>query len=331
MVGPSQDAAWAYYENVTLDRVYADADKNIRAQVDDNSHITKVYPYWQTSLHDMKAFGISVKMYFSSLAILSLILLGVGIFNLPMIAYFWNYTDETNKEGILNSIRGSNICDDYEWYCCESCNGKYSDNYSFYQLDGTYVMKNNCNMSDWLYPAIFSWCALITLITSLMIFLWFQRKFEVVFDKDIQIASDYSIKISNPPPDTLNPEGWWAFFTPFSDKGIACVTIALNSAELLRTLVCRQKVVKELKIMLPIGSDVNDQSTIDETTTNRRIKLPFSSNARDKHEKLKDLNEKNTKLVKVEDYKAVAIFVTFERERGQRNALRTLSIGRKDI
>ena len=77
--GPSIDKAWAYYENVTLARICTNADgETIRAQVGDNRP-SKLYPYWKTSVHDMKAFGISARMYFSSLRILYINLFYTGI------------------------------------------------------------------------------------------------------------------------------------------------------------------------------------------------------------------------------------------------------------
>lgn len=164
-----------------------------------------------------------------------------------------------------------------------------------------------------------------------MMFFWMQQKYEVMCDEKIQTSSDYTIKISNPPPNALNPDEWRAFFAPFSKEGVACVTIALNNADLLRALICRRTVMRELKLMLPEGSDMNDQNVIDEATVNNCIKLPFASGAKDKYEELQNLKEKITKLVMEKDYKAVAVFVTFESERGQRNALHALSTGRKNV
>ena len=122
--------------------MYTDNDgKATRVQVRD-SRLTTLYPYWKTSVDDMKASGISVRIYVRSLRILSFILLIAGILNLPMIVYFWNYANETNKEGILRIVRGSAICDDYDWVFCESCNGEYSDYFPSYRLNRMYAMKN---------------------------------------------------------------------------------------------------------------------------------------------------------------------------------------------
>ena len=80
--------------------MYTDNDgKATRVQVRD-SRLTTLYPYWKTSVDDMKPFGISVRMYARSLRILSFILLIAGILNPPMITYFWNFANEANKEGI---------------------------------------------------------------------------------------------------------------------------------------------------------------------------------------------------------------------------------------
>eukprot|EP00588_Corethron_pennatum_P003274 CAMPEP_0194286204 /NCGR_PEP_ID=MMETSP0169-20130528/32030_1 /TAXON_ID=218684 /ORGANISM="Corethron pennatum, Strain L29A3" /LENGTH=913 /DNA_ID=CAMNT_0039032569 /DNA_START=103 /DNA_END=2841 /DNA_ORIENTATION=+ len=332
--GPNLDAAWAYYENVTLARIY-DNTKNgevVRAQVGDTGHDTKLYPYWRTTIHDLKAFGFSVRMYFSTVFALSCFLFGAGILNLPLLTYFRvDYSGET-RNGIINPFGGSAICSSYVWVECENCNSEYSDKFHSYRLDGKNVMRNVCNFDDWLLPGMLAWFASVAFIVAFLIaFFWFQRKAEIVFDEEMQTASDYSLKVSNPPPDAIDPQEWKIFFQTFADKGVACVTIALNNAELLNALLQRRIALKQLQKMLPIGADPTKKNLIIEADSQRCIKLPFFPGPIKMYEKIKRLNEQIKKLILERDYKVVAVFVTFESERSQRNTLHALSTGKLNL
>ncbi len=331
---PSLDAAWAYYENVTLARTYANRkdEKNtyIRAQVGERGD-TELYPYWKTSLRDLNSFGISVRMYFSTVLIVGVCLLFAGILNLPLLSYYWNYA-EGGKDGISFVLKSSAICDESEWVECESCNTECKDYFPSYRLDGQNVLKNTCNFNDWAYPGIHSWVVSILLILSfLFAFFIYQKRAEIIFDEDIQTASDYAIKIVNPPPDAYDPEEWKQFFSQFTNEGIVSVTINLNNSDLLRLLVKRRKLIKRLKNLLPIGADLNDENVIKNANIHqRRIKSLFTSNAQTISKKIQLISEKITFLCK-KKYKVTDVFVIFETERGQRNALHALATGRLNI
>ncbi len=330
--GADLDAAWGYWENVTLARIYSnfkDKDGNlVRAKVGD-SQPTTLYPYWQTSLKDLNTFGISVRMYFDTLLIVGSFLLVAGFLNLPLISYYyWNYS-EGNKEGVQFVLKSSAICNKYEWVECESCNNEYQDYFNPNRLDGENVLKTICNFDDWLYAGIQSWVVSMMLIVAFYFaFDVYQTKAEIVFDEEIQTTSDYSIKIVNPPSDSFDPEEWRDFFNNFTDEGIVSVTINLDNAELLTLLVKRRKIIQQLKKLLPTDADWNDQAAIRKASArNFCNKLPIFANAQAKYKKVQQLNNK-IKLLAEKEYKVSDVFVIFESERGQRNCLHCLSTGR---
>ena len=329
----SLDAAWAFYENVTLARVCnerkTEDGKFIRAQVGDTVE-TKLYPYWSTSLRDLNAFGISVRLYFSTVLILGCFLFGAGILNLPLMAYYWDY-GWGMKEVVPIFMRASAICDNSEWVPCESCNDEYSDYFPKYRLDGENVLKNHCDFDNFLYPGVHSWfVSLILIVAFFVAFYIYQAKAEIVFDEEVQTTSDYSIKIVNPPKDAYDAEEWRDFFSKFTDDGIVSVSINLNNADLLKTLVKRRKMVKQLKKLLPVNSDINDYEAIKNAPKYWYMKLPFFSDAEKMNRKIKNLNQVIKELSEKE-YHVTDVFVIFESERGQRNALHTLSTGRMNV
>ena len=126
------DAAWAHYEHVTLARCYADlggggggstTDEDFYARVpqaERDERPTKLYPVLETPLHELRHFGLSTQMYFATVLVLSGIMGLAGLFNLPMMIYFWGYANKEGKSGVDymgvgKSIRGSAICDASQW------------------------------------------------------------------------------------------------------------------------------------------------------------------------------------------------------------------------
>jgi len=332
------DAAWAYYEHITLPRVYTDSVgiEMERAQTGEKSkRATTLYPFWKTSIKDLKTFGISVRMYFNTLGLLAIFLFLAGILNLPLSVYYWNFAPNTNKDGITGIIRASAICDDAEWVECESCNSEeYMNLYPSYRLDGENVLRNTCNFDDLFMQGVLSWISSIALVGAIgFSFYWIGRKATIVFDEEIQTAQDYSIKVVNPPRTALCPDEWKTYFDRFTDKGVACVTIVVDNISLLKKLIERRKLLNDLKKKLPAGTDLTDErvvlSALSEVTQHCWVRLFPGAN--DIYNKIKDIEENVRKIVWEYDARVVSVFVTFHSERGQRNVLHALSTGKLNI
>jgi len=336
---PSLDTAWAYWEHMTLARRFTGQDEGqggyVRAPVGEQKKPTELYPIWQTPVKEFMAFGVSVRMYFTTLLTLSTFLMFAGVLNLPLAIYFWNYAGAGHKDSIPNSVRSSAICDDAAWVPCDTCN-ENSLEYPSYRLDGQNVLINTCNFEDWLIPGLFSYVASISLIFLFGIaYFWLQRKAEIVFDEEIQTASDYSIKISNPPEDALNPDEWRQFFKPFASKNVTLVTVALDNAELIDVLVQRRRLLKRLRIMLKNEVDVTDgtalrQAVRNESSPRSLWRIPFVETPESLYSKIWVL-ENVVKGLAQRDYRAVAIYVTFETERAQRSCLHALTTGKLNV
>jgi hypothetical protein len=334
---PSLDKAWAYWEHVTLARRFqGNAESHgeyVRAPVGEKKECTELYPILQTPVKELMGFGVSVRMYFTTLLTLSVFLMIAGVLNLPLAWYFWNYAEDGHKDGIPNSVRPSAICDDAEWVQCEDC---YQYDFPAYRLDGGKVLINTCNFDDWLIPGLFSYLASILLIVLFGItYFWLQRKAEIVFDEEIQTASDYSIKISNPPKDALNPDEWRHFFKPFASKNVTLVTVALDNAELINVLVQRRIFLKQLGKMLKTDVDVMDgaalkNAVIDDNTPRWMLHIPFLETPQSLYAKVWVLENVVKGLVQ-RDYCAVAVYVTFETERAQRSCLHALTTGKLNV
>jgi len=115
------------------------------------------------------------------------------------------------------------------------------------------------------------------LIVGISLFVSYQNQVEVRLDEGKTSASDYSILISNPPDDAVDPEEWREFFdgllgelTGEKQQQVTLCTIALNNHRLLKNLVQRRKDLKLLKTLLSETcelSDMNDGAAVDAAVT----------------------------------------------------------------
>lgn len=261
-----------------------------------------------------------------------------------MMIYFWGYADANGKSsvsymGVVKTIRGSAICDAYEWVECESCVVKHADEYPDYRInvEQNLVRRNVCNFEDWLVPVLCSYAATMLLLALMATAFWRQRKAEVVLDEAVQTASDYSIKVSNPPVDALNPEEWRQFFNQYAcgkEKGVVLVTIALDNAKLIKSLIERRQKRKALSLLFPNETNLYDEQLVSDLVMKSHKSdanyWPCQPSARKLWGDIQGL-EKEIRRLAQKEYRVVSVFVTFETERSQRNALHALSTGKLHV
>lgn len=309
------DDAWHHYEYSTLARVYKDVPGYVRAPHGENERPTRLYPLFATPLRELGDWGFSVRMYFSTLLVLSLALFISGLLNVPLAVYFWKYSSEDAAERkVPFLVRASALCMDRSWE------------------EDLQMWRNDCNFDDWLIPGLFSYGASVLLVVQLcFVFFWLQRKAEIVFDEQQQTASDYSIKISNPPKDATDPAEWKQFLDRFAadSQGVTYCTVAIDNAKLLRKLVDRRKLLQKLSRKIPT-IDVLDREVLAAAVNIESEKESiacFGAHFQSMWEKLLGIEAEIEPLLS-KTYQAVAVFAIFENERSQRNALHCLSSGR---
>lgn len=321
--GPDLDQAWAHYEHNTLPRIYSDqGNAFVRAPLGERDRPTKLYPLWSTPTKSLADFGVSVRMYFSTLLTISFFFGLAGVLNLPLISYFWKGTYSDGTQDQAAAVRGSAVCADTQEVFCIDC-------YEFMDADqvrqNIYAQKNDCNFEDWLYPGILSWGASILMIIQFgFAFFWLQRKAEIVFDEDVQTASDYSLKINNPPSDAVNPDEWKDFLSQFGP--VSYITVAVDNAALLNKLVSHRRTRTQLVRYLPPDCDVWDPEQVEVALANIPDFCPIP-NLIGAHGLWKKLRKLQSDVIDLsgQKYRAVSVFVTFDTERAQRNALHCLT------
>mmetsp|Transcript_33207 Transcript_33207/g.71749 ORF Transcript_33207/g.71749 Transcript_33207/m.71749 type:complete len:1011 (-) Transcript_33207:218-3250(-) len=222
----------------------------------------------------------------------------------------------------------------------------------------TLIHRTTCDMAE-LLPGVINYTTLMILILLLTLYMWYLGKRELRFDEDNTTPSDYTLVVRNPPKDAVDPDEWRDFFSTFSDKSVTLCTVALNNGPLVAKLVTRRELLKTLKQRLLGGAEIGvdfDERDVDTAVENARryregeeakrnclIKLPscifttLQQRCLGKGltesmlwERIKNTTKEIEELQKAE-YKAAAVFVTFETELGQRTALEALNASELEI
>lgn len=353
------DSAWAYFEHSALPRYTPQdlmrapegtsdrssffrrknkEDQLVRAEFGERDEKTKLYSFHKTPERELGDFGLGVGIYFWTLRVLAIICLIAGFISIPNMIYFNSSDyDGSGRSSVPFGLELGAICTDTEWVPCPTCE---ESNWTFPRYKSirryataindenlVFVLKNNCNIT--LHEAICAFAAMIFVVVSFIIMSIVSRRREVRLDEYQQTASDYSIEVSNPPENAVDPDEWKIFFSQFEGAQVVAITVALDNEELIRTLVKRRKVLRSIKALLKDGVKFNSDN-MDEMIS-QCVDVPswkkylcFASDAKSKYETVKALEAKAEELSKRN--KCVnSIFCTFQTEQQQRDVLEKLS------
>lgn len=219
--------------------------------------------------------------------------------------------------------------------------------------DGTnLVLRNLCSFDEYKlgWPNYITLCFLMV---AMLVFAKYLQARETRFDEDKVTASDYAVMVNNPPGDAKNPDEWREFFNKFANDGdqVTAVTVDLDNETLTAKLATRRIWVNALRLKLERGTDLDNDSAVlkaierqNELMADQPVgcigmllccirplmkPLGYMLNADELYTKITKITEEIKELQK-KKYRATTVFVTFETEHGQRNALTCLSIGKLD-
>jgi hypothetical protein len=360
---PDLAQGWAFYEHVTLPRRFV-TDQTAettfeRAEPGEEDHATELYSPLATPERALNEFGIGIASYFASLRIMAIAVAIAGVISLPNILYFRSeaYNGEGGQSNLSFLLQGSAICTDREWVeCVEGCDretwrfGSSRDRWAESADGATFVQRTLCVGAE-MAQGMWNFGALLFIAISVILISWYQRKREIRFDEDKSTATDYSIKVCNPPPDAYDPDVWKDFFETFSEKQVTVVTVALNNEELLNALVMRRVFRNKLRQLLPSNVDLDDKAQVAREVDAHVVKR--ESQERGCFEKIFwclvvpllrlppfhmfhyaetmlakiDFWTKKVQELQKKKYYVTNVFATFETEEGQRSALAALKVG----
>jgi hypothetical protein len=228
-----------------------------------------------------------------------------------------------------------------------------------------FVERNACPNGATLKNGMVNYASMLFLIVALIIVGIMQKRSAQKLDENVLSATDYSICVRNPPPEARDPDTWREFFNQFEsdNKRVTLVTIALANSELIYALLQRRRMRRKLQIMLGSAVNLDDAEQVKMNTraiehglseTERQQDLdvylpPKNVNNRScggrllsflRKQFLKPLGimltasevyanlqqmEITIKKLQTSEYSVTKVFVTFETEAGQRNALAALT------
>lgn len=363
---PNLKTGWAFYEHMTLARhVVEGHDSELKRAAAADTRETKLYSFWETKESSLKDWGVGIGLYFSTLRFFALFLFVGGMFSLRNMIYFSSsdYDSFTpDPDGGFISLFASPlsaVCTTKEWVRCEE-NFCHEERMRFKVVDYAisdnkfYVERNMCpvsdtNDNDTIKAGLWNISTVVVLMVLTVAFSIFQSKQQTVMDEDQVTASDYSIRVMNPPQDAYDPDEWRDFFDSYSEnKGVTMVTIILDNAVLLRQLKARRFFMKELQRKIP---------TLDFNCSPAQIREQVITKSMANQEKVESCSKKlfnitlrpifrifnhyletqvllerivqKTELIQEhqkKEYPVSSVIVTFETEKGKRTALEALQL-----
>ena len=105
------------------------------------------------------------------------------------------------------------VCTDISWVPCPTCKSTQYPHSLVHESDSglIFVRKNNCNAPSFIHGML-NLAVVVLMVVALWTMNKLQKRMTVKFDLDEQTAQDYSIQITNPPPDANDPKEWIVSF-----------------------------------------------------------------------------------------------------------------------
>jgi hypothetical protein len=222
--GPSLSKAYAYYEHVTLPRRYVGenqlgkADHVQRRADPGESEPTELYSMFTTPASAFIEWGVGMDLYFSTLRMMSLVLLVAGLMNVPNILFYssTDYSPE-GRTGTSWTLDSSAVCTSGQWVVCTDCNLTLDRPFSGVQeeeldrfrvaLDGTVLVLRNTCVGGQFPQGMLNWGTGIFLVIMVSLISMYLLAREVRSDEDkyvrlacvnLNATSNPSIHLSNP-------------------------------------------------------------------------------------------------------------------------------------
>ena len=335
---PSILRAWAFYEHFTLarhKRLATPKAQRIRCVPGSKEKGTSLYSIWSTRVRDMETWGIGVVLYFNMLKAMSIILLLIGIINIPNVLYFGSFEYSGGESGghtemspIAKLASGTALCTEREWVLCPTCDleqwRRNFDLESTQFMNGLlYIQRNTCQgLTNW--NARVNYASLILIIVGFFFTMYHQYMSTLAADEGRISSSDYTIVINNPPTDAYDPEIWRDFFACFDEYPPPLVTVALDNRELIQALV-------ELRVLKQKLHSVKE-SNFAENKKKQPLRYLFKRPVTEKEAQSQIAKlESKIKTLQNKKYPVDKVYVTMETEKGQRKALSTLNASKFSI
>lgn len=341
---PNIDHAWSYFEHFTLARHLVPQedeqeeqptrDMFRRAEPGERDRPTRLYPVVNTPEPDLADFGLGVGVYFFTLRSLCIIMLLAGLINVPTLVYFGsNAYNKAHDSMFFRALQTSAICTDSTWVPCPTCTKEQWDvfpsTYDRYAetSDGIkFILRNNCDIDSMV--AIVAYISLLFVCISVYVLQKITKRRERYFDEASQTTTDYAVEVMNPPKDARDVKEWRDFFSRFGH--VTCCTVTLDNEELIAALVKRRELFVQLESLQPAGIVVDPHADVSIAVATAEpvpwyYKLIGIKDAETIQQEIKKLDAQIETDLALRVYDVSNVFVIFETEHAQQEALKQLA------
>lgn len=320
LAGGSLEDAFDYFEDHVLPRRMTATGK--KAPPGTPTKLTELYNAWATPQREMADFGTGVAVYFETLRALVVICFLAWVLYLPSLLYYssTNYDPLSQPSKLL--LQGSIMCSTTEWVPCPTCN---PDDWKPQRIATTtppgqiFVLKNACASMQYWPQGLNHFIVFAFLLVAILALGHHQKRLRLQYDEEVLTAQDFSLSVYNPPADATDPNEWKAFFEQFGT--VVYCTVALDNEDLIKALVKRRALLQAAGYQL---RDFHDKDPLQEFPPSLRDQKPKLFG------KFQKAQAKCEKLLQ-QQYDATDIFVTFETEKAQRNALMALTVAKMSV
>lgn len=319
------------------------------------------------SNHSMCFAGIGVGLYFYTLKCLAIIMFLAGFLSYPVLHYYASpeYNDKNSENPHWPALQTSAICTNTRWAPCPSCektikqyaadstqewftfnaitDERYATAVSPTTGEPLYFLKNSeCPMNH--VVAYYSYATMI-FVTFAVLFMQVVLLRARARDLDLasQTSTDYSIEIENPPKDARDPQKWKDFLEERFGH-VTAVTVTLDNEDLVNALLERRKFLTALEQLIPRenapyllkeGRLVDIKKAVEVANA-----VPWYSQyilgqlpAEQLQKRIETIEEEITREggLASKKYDVSNVFVTFEKEQSQQDALHAFNVPGIDV
>lgn len=337
----SIDKAWSYFEHVTLARHFVPEDKASsrdylrKAEPGEKDRPTRLYSVIHTPESDLADWGVGVGIYFFTLRALGIIMFLAGLINIPTLMYYGSDEYSNAHDNMyFRALKTSAICTDSAWVACPTCSKEQWDSFPstfdrYAESDNglKFILRNNCNLDS--IVVVVNYISLLFVCISVYALQKITKRRERFLDESSQTTTDYAVEVVNPPKDARDIEEWRSFFERFGH--VTCCTVALDNEELVAALVKRRELFINLEALLPAGAVPEHGHGILASAVEMAERVPWYyklmgyQDAETIQAEIKKLNELIETDLSLRHYDVSNVFVIFETEQAQQEALKQLA------
>jgi hypothetical protein len=241
--------------------------------------------------------------------------------------FFFNITDNSS---IVDPFDNSSLADPFDSNSLAVAND--ATNTTTYAY-----LRNKCSQDN-EQAAYVNYATLMLVLAGTFALNMYLKRMETIYDEDEQTAQDYSIIVKNPPGDATDPQEWHDWIRDsFDGAHLTACTIAVNNDLLVRSLVQRREVLRQIELMVEPGTSLDLVTLAGLAAKEERarkfwghVKAMILPGLPEVFARLTVITSKVQGLAQ-QDYPATQVFLTLETEAAQRLILSTLSIGHVDV